>query len=679
MTVATAISASPPDDPILDWSALVGEGRACLETMTDSGWTDFNAHDPGITILELVAYALTDFGYRASHPVCDLMAGAEPLPGPAESLTTRAVTRSDMRRLGLDVAGARNVWIEPSSAAEVRLRHLPGSNDLSFEEDRVEGADKVLLAGVHRVLIEKSSLEDLAGTDLARAVAERLHAERNLGEDFDSFTVLEPEPVVVAADLEIDDSSLADSILLDVFGRLEACLSPGLERTTIAGLRVSGEATDRIYDGPLTKRGIVTGLAGLEKRRRVLHLSDVVAVLASPPGVRATRRVRLGRSISEAMGNTIAWSLPIDDGRASTFDVESSRIRLLNAGAVAVDSTKRPDLVAAFASSRRESRLVPAGTMVEPPQPAGRDRKVAEYRPLRLDLPLTYGVRPGSLPGDSSRARQGAANQLRAYLAIFDALLANLFAQLGGVSKLLSTGSGNQRSYFAQVAEPPSSEARIVSAALDSSALEELVEATGAASAKARRSRFLGHLLARFGETVPAVPKPVAIGFGGDSGNALDLELQSREAFLGSIARLGSGRGSGCNLLADGDESPLLERIRLKLGLPQSVAGRLLLVEHILLRGMADDVPAARPLLSAAARADPYSLQLSFVIDERLKAVPEDGDSIARVIREECPAHLVFYVRWLAPAEFDTFAEAYQRWLDALHRHRREQLGIGEP
>jgi hypothetical protein len=152
--------------------------------------------------------------------------------------------------------------------------------------------------------------------------------------------------------------------------------------------------------------------------------------------------------------------------------------------------------------------------------------------------------------------------------------------------------------------------------------------------------------------------------------------LQARKAFLGAFGRLSAGRGSGANLCADGDDSPLIERIRLKLGLPQSAAKRILLVEHILLRGLPDDEPAALPLLSVAARADPYSLQVSFVLDERLKARPGDLESIGRVIREECPAHLVAYVRWLPAADFDAFAEAYGHWMQALRRHRREQLGF---
>lgn len=675
MIAAMTISAAPPQDPVLDWSALVEEGRACLEAMSDGRWTDFNAHDPGITILELIAYALTDLGYRSDHPVADLMAGSTPLPGPAESLTTRAVTLADMRRLGQDVTGARNVWIEQSTAAGTRLRHPPGADDLWFEEAHVEGAEKIVLTGVHRVVIEKSSREDLASADLARAVALRLHSERNLGEDFESFVVLEPQPIVVVADVEIDDSSRADSVLLAIFARLDAYLSPQAERSTAAKLRSAGLASDTIYDGPSLERGLIVEPAGADSRRRVLHLSDVIAELASTPGVRATRRVRLGTSLGEAMSDQIAWSVPVDPDRLSAFDIQSSRIRLLSGGAVALDSTERADLAQQFTDSLRAIEFGPAAKQ-DDAQPTGRDRHVADYRPLRFDLPAAYGVRPGSLGREATSMRRAAANQLRAYLAILDAVLANFFAQLAGAKTLLAPGDGDGRSYFAQAAEPPSDEAPIVSVGLDGDALQELVEQADGASARARRNRFLAHLLARFGENVPAVPKPVGTGFEGDTSATDELVQRSREAFLKSIPRLGAGRGSGTNLLVEGDDSPMIERVRLKLGLPPSGARRMLLVEHILLRGIEDDLAAGLPLLSAAARPDPYSLQVSFVLDERLKAGPGDLEAIGRVIREECPAHLVAYIRWLPAADFDTFAEAYGRWLSALTRHRREQLGF---
>src|SRR5215213_10294888 len=107
------ISSGPPEHPILDYAALRGQGLAELERLAGGQWTDFNAHDPGITVLEAVCYALTDLGYRAFHPIPDLLAeaGADGLAGlftPAEALTCQAVSADDLRRIVLDVPGVKN-------------------------------------------------------------------------------------------------------------------------------------------------------------------------------------------------------------------------------------------------------------------------------------------------------------------------------------------------------------------------------------------------------------------------------------------------------------------------------------------------------------------------------------------------------------------------------------------
>jgi hypothetical protein len=42
------------------YESLRREAIGHLEAMAGGPWTDFNAHDPGITILEQVCYALSD-------------------------------------------------------------------------------------------------------------------------------------------------------------------------------------------------------------------------------------------------------------------------------------------------------------------------------------------------------------------------------------------------------------------------------------------------------------------------------------------------------------------------------------------------------------------------------------------------------------------------------------------
>ena len=65
-TLASTISKFAPSDISMDYEQLRVEGIQHLEDLATFIWTDFNVHDPGITILEVLCYAITDLGYRAN-------------------------------------------------------------------------------------------------------------------------------------------------------------------------------------------------------------------------------------------------------------------------------------------------------------------------------------------------------------------------------------------------------------------------------------------------------------------------------------------------------------------------------------------------------------------------------------------------------------------------------------
>src|SRR5262249_24576430 len=72
---AVAPAGTPPTIPTgpfehasMDYARLREEGLALLGRLAGAQWTDFNTHDPGITILEQLCYAITDLGYRTAYP-----------------------------------------------------------------------------------------------------------------------------------------------------------------------------------------------------------------------------------------------------------------------------------------------------------------------------------------------------------------------------------------------------------------------------------------------------------------------------------------------------------------------------------------------------------------------------------------------------------------------------------
>lgn len=102
--------------PVMDYGLLRREGLRHLERLGSAIWTDFNSHDPGVTILEVLCYALTDLGYRSQLPASDLFAPAgaarRPFYTAAEILTNAPVTAHDFRKLLIDIDGVKNAWLE---------------------------------------------------------------------------------------------------------------------------------------------------------------------------------------------------------------------------------------------------------------------------------------------------------------------------------------------------------------------------------------------------------------------------------------------------------------------------------------------------------------------------------------------------------------------------------------
>ena len=100
----------------LDFDFLRKTGIDYIQSLGSKLWTDYNSHDPGITILEVLCYALTDLGQRINLPLEDLLAKKDTgIAGQfhkAETiLRSKPVTHLDYRKLFIDVPGVRNAWL----------------------------------------------------------------------------------------------------------------------------------------------------------------------------------------------------------------------------------------------------------------------------------------------------------------------------------------------------------------------------------------------------------------------------------------------------------------------------------------------------------------------------------------------------------------------------------------
>src|SRR5689334_2794899 len=96
--------------PTMDFFGLRNTAIEYLQDLAGEEWTDFNEHDPGVTILDQLCYAITDLSYRTTFDIADILAGNPQYSGKGndtfftidEVMPCHPLTINDWRRLLID-------------------------------------------------------------------------------------------------------------------------------------------------------------------------------------------------------------------------------------------------------------------------------------------------------------------------------------------------------------------------------------------------------------------------------------------------------------------------------------------------------------------------------------------------------------------------------------------------
>ncbi|WP_157986620.1 hypothetical protein [Chitinophaga alhagiae] len=121
MEQTASIPKTPQLKPPEDFYFLRQKGISYIQELGHRLWTDYNVHDPGITTLELLCFALTDLAYRTGFDRRDIFAaylaknklGSQAFFEAHDILTINPLTLRDYRKLLIDQAGIQNAWLIP--------------------------------------------------------------------------------------------------------------------------------------------------------------------------------------------------------------------------------------------------------------------------------------------------------------------------------------------------------------------------------------------------------------------------------------------------------------------------------------------------------------------------------------------------------------------------------------
>ena len=716
--LATTLNNTRAEARVIDWNGLREEGLKHLQAMAGHIWTDYQVHDPGVTILELLCYAITDLNARLSQDIGDILAknstetASKQFFSPREILTINPVTINDYRKLLIDLPGVKNAWLFPVTESRPSLYYDQDNSALLY--DYVSGAQRITLKGLYRVFIEKD--EDVTDDNqLKTAVIERLHAHRNLCEDFVEITILAEETISIFSDIEIDENADPDEVMGKIYYALANFISPRVKQYSLKRMLQKGKTIEEIFTGPQLENGFIDddGLGKGEKRKE-LHASDLIRIIMAHPEVKDVRNLYMANKPNPEIREKQEWALVVDDTKALVMEpFNRDKLRVFKKEKMCPVSVSRVEAVVNRLKKENSREIFddPAMDLVET---LGETSGESIYSPITYKLPSAYGVSETGLPSTASADRKAQAKQLRAYLLFFEQILVNYLKQLDSFKKLFAFRQNRGellKTYFTQLLPEelwkqdfPEIEELIINDPTESLPSSE--------TAFKRKNRILDHLLAQFNE------KFSDYAFFGFKYNMLEnVEPEQREQayleakadFLENYPELSRNRNRAYNYLTssngfrqvDGLKNLIAAKLGIDLSDEPSVdpsnSEEFYLVEHILFRpdaSMPLDFICAEKI-GEAYQPDPYSHRLTFVLPKNAGRFSNSRfkELVHTTIANETPAHISYEVVELNSEQMQAFVDTYRSFLREVVRHRQgnsgqyniyrntlmEILGIGRP
>ena len=201
-----------------------------VQRLSGKVWTDFNVHDPGVTLADIANYALTETSYKLGFDLADYLTGEGEnfnpkrfgLFPPGEVYTTAPVTTEDYRRLFFShIPELENVWVEcdPATGGYTVKIVLPPFNKEVKSEALVERVQMVY------------------------------NEHRNLCEYLNQVIVVKPEELEFHARFEIEPGQDATLMLVEIYQIILRYLSGAVSISTPEEQEISGMPLEEWLEG----------------------------------------------------------------------------------------------------------------------------------------------------------------------------------------------------------------------------------------------------------------------------------------------------------------------------------------------------------------------------------------------------------------------------------------------
>ena len=495
MKEARSIAKALPEAKSMQYEFLLAKGIAFAQQFSGGLWSDFNYHDPGVTILEQLCYAITDLGYRTNFDIQDLLLHATDsfdLPqnnlffSPSNIFPCDPLTAIDYRRLIIDrIKMVRNAWV------------FPVMDDPSGYK------------GLYRIMIQCGlDIDEVTRAAVSDEVEQLFQAHRHLAQDLKEIILLEEDLISFSGKINITSDAIGETVLAHLYSAIDNYINPEVHYYDPLELIEQGKPPEQIFDGPRPEHGYIKP-DELNPKLNAIYIATIRDIILKVNGVQDIESLTVMKNGIKVSGDIVEIAdsrYPVVWNNIEFYNDVPQRLEFYKEQVLyEIDPVSTRQLYDSIIASDQISYLKKIKYDEPLQESAFREEQIKDYYSVQLELPEVYGLGERSLSASADHKRIAQAKQLKAYLLFFEQIMANYLAQLSSARRLFSVEEDIQQTYFSQV---PTDIPELKSVLIPESTADYLEEIRAIGEDQFtfmhRRNRALDHLLARFSERFPA-------------------------------------------------------------------------------------------------------------------------------------------------------------------------------
>jgi hypothetical protein len=452
MATSDSIVRNNVDSDGLDFATLRQEGIAFAQELSGNLWTDYNTHDPGVTILEQFCFGLTELAYQAGISVADYLANSKGkinyaefgLLKPHDALPSAPVTPSDYCKLLLDAIPSID-----------RIEFIP----LVKSCKHYTGLYRINIKLLEPITSQPFTVQQKSL--IIKAVHEKYSEWRNLNEDIDDIVIEDAVPCFLTGTVETNGKRNPAEIHADIFFQCARKISSNIRIERYEHVFASGISLAEIFTGPLTQHGYISE-APSQPINTPKVLDELSGLIAQIGGVKKVYDIQLVDSEGKAFTP--------DDIFTKSFYLSFPELHqpelsiYFNAGKTnntkAINSQSQHNYEKHLNSSKRHLqklefeyrafRTNKGNASQFYPLPHANVPQDQHYYSIQNHFPDIYGINAAGVPHWASQERKLSALQLKAYLYPFEQIMANFQQMLQHLKSIFSLNERDINTYFAE-------------------------------------------------------------------------------------------------------------------------------------------------------------------------------------------------------------------------------------